>query len=815
MNQFFTSTQDFKEQYSNQFVESLSKPMSHCSTGEKYMMLVRLIRSKINSLRTETSMRHLLNQEKKIYYFSMEFLVGRLLENYLLNLGVLDLVRAALDEMGEDLDSICEIERDPGLGNGGLGRLAACFMDSMAFLGVPGVGMGVRHRFGLFKQRIENGFQKEEPDNWLEDGYPWELRKPDDTVEIRFGGEIERHYDNGVMTFKHKNYHSINAVPYDVPIVGYGGETVNVLRLWNAEPSKEVFDLAAFNRGDYAAASRDRAETEAITMILYPDDSTVAGKTLRLKQEYFFTSAGIASILRSYKAAYGEEAWDDFPKHVVIHTNDTHPALCGPELMRRLIDDEGLSWEKAWAITTQCVAFTNHTILPEALEKWPIDMVRNLIPRVYMIIEEIDRRYREGFDHSIPDWHDRLQATAILWDGTVRMANLSIICSFSVNGVAALHTEILKKDTLKDFYQLRPEMFNNKTNGVSHRRFMIQSNPGLANLITDTIGDSWIRNPDHLEDLLKYQNDTAVLAQLRKIKHQNKLRLAAYIKKHNGVDVDPDSVFDIQVKRIHAYKRQLLNAFRVLDLYNQLKENPSLDIVPQTFVFAGKAAQSYVLAKEIIKFICSLAQIVNNDPDVNKKMKVIFIENYCVSNAQLIYPAADISEQISTASKEASGTGNMKFMFNGAVTLGTEDGANVEIHELVGDDNIGIFGLSSDEVLALYANRSYVSSIQCDSDPRLKKMCDQLIHGFFSQKVGYDFWRIHNSLIQDNDEFFVLKDFDAYVKMANKLLDIYRNEPDRWSRMSLVNIAKSGKFTSDRTIIEYSRDIWHTRYDQY
>ena len=808
----FAGKEDFKIEYTRGLIETYAKPLKDCTKLEKYENLVRLVSNIASSIRTETSQRHAAGSMKKVYYFSMEFLVGRLLENYLVNLGIRDVVAEGLADLGENLDELTELEADPGLGNGGLGRLAACVLDSMAALGVPGVGMGIRYRFGLFRQKIVNGYQVEEPDAWLENGYPWELAKPDDAVIVRFGGSVDRQYRDGKMTFEHRDYMSVNAVPYDVPIVGYGGQDVNVLRLWRALPVRDRVDLDAFNRGDYSLAMKERNDIEAITCILYPDDSLGAGRALRLKQEYFFVAAGMASIIRQYKKQYGENAWAEFPEHVSIHTNDTHPTLCVPELMRILIDDENLEWDDAWEITRRTISFTNHTILPEAMEKWSIELFRSLLPRIYMIVEEIDRRWRESLTKNVGNWHDILRSTAVLWDNEVRMANLSIIGSHSVNGVAALHTDILKESVFRDFYQLTPEKFNNKTNGVSHRRFLVQSNPALASLITEAIGDDWIEDMSELERLLDFRTDSAFLERLRAVKQQNKVRLSDYIYKTSGILVDPHSVFDIQVKRIHAYKRQLLNAFKVLDLYNRLRENPDLEINPYTFIFSGKAAQGYAFAKETIKFINSVADVVNSDPVVSKKIRVVFLENFCVSNAQLIYPAADISEQISTAGKEASGTGNMKFMMNGAVTLGTLDGANVEIRGLVGDDNIQIFGLTADEAMQYYLNGGYSSAEECRKDPRLETITNQLISGFF-QKSGWDFWGIYDALLQHNDEYFVLRDFDAYMKAWHGLDRIY-SDSARWGSMSLTNIAKSSFFSSDRTIREYAEEIWHTRYDK-
>ncbi len=808
----FAGKEDFKVAYEAKALEVFAKPVSECSTFEQYELLVYLISSTTGKVRTQTSQRHIRLQQKKVHYFSMEFLIGRLLKNYLINLQIEDLVRDGLKDLDIELDALCRCEKDPGLGNGGLGRLAACFLDSMAYLGVPGVGMGIRYRFGLFRQKIENGYQTEEPDSWLENGYPWETKKTDEAIPVQFGGYVERILDaDGQEHYVTKNAQTLLAVPYDVPIVGYGGKTVNVLRLWSAEPVVEKLDLTAFNHGDYSGAMRERNEIEAITCILYPDDSTEAGRALRLKQEYFFVSAGIADIVKNFKKNYGPD-WSIFPDKISIHTNDTHPALCVPELMRVLIDEEYLSWEEAWDITQRTISYTNHTIMPEALEKWSIDLMRSLLPRVYQIIEEIDRRYCAAFDRTQPDWQEKLRNTAILWDGQVHMANLSIIGSYSVNGVAALHTEILKTSVLRDFYAMTPEKFNNKTNGVSHRRFLAEANPGLRTLITDAIGPDWMGNAMDLQNLLPYQEDAAFLSSLREIKRQNKIRLGNYIAETMGIAVDPDSIFDVQVKRIHAYKRQLLAAFKIMHLYNILKENPNADIKPYTFLFAGKAAAGYAFAKEVIKYICSIADLVNSDPVISKTLRVVFLENFNVSSAQLIYPAADISEQISTAGKEASGTGNMKFMFNGAITLGTLDGANVEIRNRVGDENIFIFGLTAEEVMNYYVNGGYIAYDTCHGDPRLEKICSQLVDGTFLP-MGRNFYSIHDALMKANDEYFVLKDFDSYLNAFTKLTETMQ-DPIRWGKMSLTNIAMAGEFTSDRTIRQYCDEIWHAPCDK-
>jgi len=802
----FKDKEAFKSELKEEALRVHGRPLERCGTYEKYEALVSLITDEAATLRAATNRRNVEKEKKTVYYFSMEFLVGRLLKNYLLNLGVLDIVQNGLQELGLRLDELCECEQDPGLGNGGLGRLAACFLDSMAAMDIDAMGMGVRYRYGLFRQVIYNGWQREEPDAWLDNGYPWEDMKPEEAVDVRFGGTVDRYVENGVEHFTHNNYNSIRAMPYDVPIVGYGGKRVNMLRLWQAQPVRETVDLAAFNRGEYSEALRTRNEAEAITCILYPDDSTEAGKELRLKQEYFFVSAGVQTVIRRYKRRYGAEELPRLPERVSIHTNDTHPTLCVPELMRILMDEEGMEWEPAWEIVRRTISYTNHTVLPEALEKWPIQMFSRLLPRIYMITAEIDRRYREGFDRTRPDAEDLLARTAVLWDGQVRMANLNIIGGHSVNGVAALHTEILKKDTLQAFYTLQPELFNNKTNGVSHRRFLAESNRGLAGLITEAIGDRWLTDMNALEDLLPLCTDAPFLDRLNRVKYDNKCELARYIARQNHIWVDPNSIFDVQVKRIHAYKRQHLNVLKIMDLYNRLREDPALDVPPTTFIFAGKAAQSYVFAKEMIKFICSIADKINADPLMDGKLKVVFLENFSVSSGQVIYPAADVSEQISTAGKEASGTGNMKFMMNGALTLGTLDGANVEIRNLVGDDNIFIFGQTAEEAMEIYRNGGYDARAVAEADASLRQISAQLTNGFFRDS-GWDFHGIADALLNRNDEYFVLKDFRPYVDAWEALGRLYLDRR-AWNEKSLVNIAKSGYFSSDRTIREYADEIW-------
>ncbi|MBR3748893.1 MAG: glycogen/starch/alpha-glucan phosphorylase [Firmicutes bacterium] len=801
----FKNKYDFIEELTETARSVIGREFEECSPEEKYYALARLVAAEANDIRVSSAKKE-KKGKKKVYYFSMEFLIGKLLENYLMNLDLTDMARDALSVMGENLEDYYALERDPGLGNGGLGRLAACFVDSLASLGYAACGQGIRYRFGLFQQRIEGGVQVEDPDNWLEGGYPWESRHPESAVVVRFGGTVERQYEEDGTRFLWKEGERILAMPYDVPIVGYGGETVNTLRLWSAEPCEENFDMDAFNRGDYAGAIKHRADVEAITSILYPNDNASPGKVLRLKQEYMFVCAGIADIVKTFKKDHGSD-WARFPELVAIHTNDTHPSLCAPELLRVLIDEEGLNWDQAWDIVTRSISYTNHTILPEALEKWPIDTFRSLLPRVYDFVEEIDRRYRESFPKDFDHWQDLLKNTAILWDGQVRTANLSVIAGHSVNGVAALHTEILKNSVLKEFYTLTPEKFNNKTNGIAHRRFLAQANHTYRNLITETIGDGWMKDASQLAQLKEAVNDPEFLSRAYASKRSNKVNLARYIRQTTGITVDPDSIFDVQVKRFHGYKRQLLNIFKVMDLYNHILEDSNFVVHPSTFIFSGKAAQGYDFAKDVIRLINSVADVVNGDPNVRDRIKVVFVPNFSVSNAQLIYPAADISEQISTAGMEASGTGNMKFMMNGAITLGTLDGANVEIAEQVDMDNIKIFGLRSEEIDQFRRDGSYLSWDTYSSNPRLKNVVNQLVDGTYDRLSG-SFHLIYDNLMRNNDEFFVLKDFNAYVDAWKELEALY-SDKTAWGKISVTNTACSGFFSSDRTIEEYVSDIWH------
>ena len=806
MNTIFENKEEFIEAYRSSIMSLSGKSFEHTSDLDRFQALAKLIASKSRAIQTATEKRVTESGQKRVYYFSIEFLIGRLLDNYLLNLGVRDIVAEGLADLGADLDELCEFEPDPALGNGGLGRLAACFLDSMAHEGIAGYGNGMRYRYGLFKQEIVDGAQHETTDEWLSHGYPWEVRRPDKAVRIGFGGRVEQYERDGRMFFHTVDTDDVLAVPYDIPIVGYGGKTVNKLRVWSAEPVEEQFDLEAFNRGDYAAADAHRAEAEAISAILYPNDAGEHGRLLRLKQEYLFVSAGISSVLDTFREEHGSD-WKSLPDYVAIHTNDTHPAMCGPELMRVLIDEEGLEWDEAWDIVTRTVSYTNHTILPEALEKWPISTFSKLLPRLYQIIDEINRRWRDGFDRSRPDWQDLLRETAVLWDGVVRMANLSVICGHSVNGVAKIHTDILERDTLKDFYALTPEKFNNKTNGITHRRFLAEANPSYARLITEAIGDGWLDDADELAKLTAFESDPSFLERVAASKRENKVRLAAYVERECGVKLDPDTIFDVQVKRFHAYKRQLLNIFKVMDIYNRRLADPNFRVAPTTFIFSGKAASSYTFAKETIRLINSVADVINNDARVNEVMKVCFIPNFRVSNAQLIYPAAEISEQISTAGMEASGTSNMKLMMNGAITLGTMDGANIEIVNLAGEENEKIFGLTAPEVDELRRSHTHFAWDMYNGDrDRLGRVIDELTDDTFAALSG-DFESIFNELMSGNDHDFVMKDFHSYVAAWEELTQSY-SDRESWNRRALHNTASSGWFSSDRTIREYRDEIW-------
>ena len=748
---------------------------------------------------------------KIVYYMSMEFLMGRALGNNLINLGAYGEVKEALEELGLDINCIEDQEPDPALGNGGLGRLAACFLDSLATLNYCAYGCGIRYRYGMFKQEVRDGYQVEVPDNWLKNGYPFELRRPEYAKEVHFGGYVRVEWDpvKNENKFIHEGYQAVKAVPYDMPITGYNNDVVNTLRIWDAEPIVD-FNLDSFDKGDYHNAVEQENLARTIVEVLYPNDNHMAGKELRLKQQYFFVSASLQAAIAKYKKTH-----DDITKlheKVVFQMNDTHPTVAVAELMRILIDEEGLGWDQAWDITTKCCAYTNHTIMSEALEKWPIELFSRLLPRVYQIIEEINRRFILEIQQKYPGNFEKIKKMAIIYDGQVKMAHLAIVAGYSVNGVARLHTEILKNQELKDFYEMMPEKFNNKTNGITQRRFLAHGNPLLADWVTDKIGPDWITDLSQLSKLKVYADDEKALQEFMTIKFKNKERLAKYILEHNGVEVDPHSIFDIQVKRLHEYKRQLLNILHVIYLYNQIKAHPEMDFYPRTFIFGAKASAAYARAKKIIKLINCVADVVNNDASINGKLKVVFIENYRVSNAEIIFAAADVSEQISTASKEASGTGNMKFMLNGAPTLGTMDGANVEIVQEVGEENAFIFGMSSDQIINYENNGGYNPDFIYNTDPEIRQVLMQLINGTFSSDTEM-FRDIYNSLLDKRnmprpDQYFILGDFRSYAEAQKRVEEAYKDEK-RWAKMALLNTACSGKFTSDRTIQEYVDDIWH------
>ena len=749
---------------------------------------------------------------KTVYYMSMEFLLGRALGNNLINMTAYKEVKEALEEMGIDLNVIEDQEPDPALGNGGLGRLAACFLDSLATLGYASYGCGIRYRYGMFKQKIRDGYQVEAPDNWLKDGNPFELRRPEYAKEVRFGGNIRVEYDEAGKThFVQENYESVMAIPYDYPIVGYGNHIVNTLRIWDAEAIVD-FQLDSFDRGDYHKAVEQENLAKNIVEVLYPNDNHVAGKELRLKQQYFFVSASIQAAIAKFKKKHGDIS--KLPEKVTFQMNDTHPTVAVAELMRILLDEEDLGWNEAWDITTKCCAYTNHTIMAEALEKWPIDLFSRLLPRIYQIIQEIDRRFIEQVRAQYPGNEEKVKKMAILMDGQVKMAHLAIVAGYSVNGVAKLHTEILKNQELKDFYQMMPEKFNNKTNGITQRRFLMHANPLLADWVTEKLGTKeWITDLSKMSGLKEWLDDEEALKEFMTIKFKNKERLAAYIKEHNGVEVDPRSIFDVQVKRLHEYKRQLLNILHVMYLYNQIKEHPEMSFYPKTYIFGAKASAGYIRAKEIIKLINSVADVINNDRSINGKLKVVFIEDYRVSNAELIFAAADISEQISTASKEASGTGNMKFMMNGAPTLGTMDGANVEIVDEVGIDNAFIFGLSADEVINYEQNGGYNPYDIYNNDPDIRRVVDQLVDGTYANGDKEMYRDLYNSLLNNQggaraDMYFILKDFRSYADAQARAMEAYK-DTEKWAKMALKNTACCGKFSADRTIQEYVDDIWH------
>ncbi len=801
----FADKEQFKSEFQKKLLVLYGTTVEEASSYDVYNTLGVMFREHISEKWAQTNTYYKNNKVKQVYYFSLEFLLGRLMGSNLLNLGIYQICREGFQELGIDLQAIEEQEPDAGLGNGGLGRLAACFLDSLASLQLPGHGCGIRYKYGLFEQKIVNGYQVELPDNWLKEGNVWEIRRIDKAVEIRFGGHVTNHYHDGRLRFQHENYEAVLAVPYDMPIVGHNSEVINTLRLWSAETILDSIDAYALSTYDHRKIIEHKRATEAITEFLYPDDSHIEGRTLRLKQQYFFVSAGIQSILRTFKKQ--QLPWHELPDHVAIHVNDTHPVLAIPELMRILLDEEALGWEEAWDITQRTISYTNHTTLSEALETWPTDMVRSLLPRIYMIIEEIDRRFHWQIDSLHGAQQMMRNKLEIIHYGNIRMANLAVLGSHSVNGVAQVHSDILKHREMNHFYQLFPERFNNKTNGITHRRWLMKANPQLALAITDAIGMEWMQDTTLLKQLQSFSDDRSFQDKISGIKRQNKEYLARMIYEDYGIPVNVDSIFDVHIKRLHAYKRQVLNVFHIMDLYDRLKQNPDLDIPARTFIFGAKAAPSYHFAKKVIKLINTVAKVINSDKTIGDKIKVVFLENYRVSSAEIIIPAADVSEQISTASKEASGTGNMKFMMNGAITIGTLDGANIEIEEAVGNDNIFIFGLTPNEVMHYYQHGGYSSQDIYNAHHRVRKVMDQLIHGIFAQ-LAPEIRDVYNSLLYDNDEYFVLKDFVPYVDTQDQVGRAYADK-NRWIRMAIHNIACSGKFSSDRTIREYASDIWN------
>ncbi|MEW5784709.1 MAG: glycogen/starch/alpha-glucan phosphorylase [Bacillota bacterium] len=796
----FAGKKQFKQHFINKLQLTRGKTVADATTMDVYKTLGGMIREYVMPNWVATGQRYREDGAKQVYYFSMEFLLGRLLESNLLNLGLLEICAEGLQELGIDFTGVADEEPDAGLGNGGLGRLAACFLDSLASLGLPGHGCGIRYKYGLFEQRIKNGYQVELPEFWLREGNVWEIRRPEEAVEIRFGGHVRVEHDSDRMRFHHEGAEVVLAVPYDIPVVGFKNNTVNNLRLWDAE---SVLTERCASLCCYRDVVDYKHSLESITELLYPDDSNNEGKRLRLKQQYFLVSAGLQSIVRSHKAKYGHSR--AFHEKVAIHVNDTHPVLAIPELMRIFMDHEHMDWEQAWYLTQNTVSYTNHTTLSEALEKWPVDIFQPLLPRIYSIVEEINARFHNAVSIKSNDC-SKAAETAIIADGQVKMAHLAIAGSHSVNGVAALHTEILKRREMKAFYELYPEKFNNKTNGITHRRWLLKANPLLANLITATIGPDWLCRPEALSGLREYARDTAFQEAVFNIKKQNKINLARVIKEKCGFTVDENSIFDVQVKRLHAYKRQLLNVLHIMDLYNRLRENPAMEMTPRTFIFGAKAFPNYHLAKNTVKLINTVAALVNSDKQIQGKLKIAFLENYRVSLAERIIPAADLSEQISTAGKEASGTGNMKFMLNGAVTIGTLDGANVEIKEAVGPDNIFIFGLKADEAMQYHHCGGYCARDLYNCDPRLRQVLDQMIDGSLPAPKN-EFFLVHDHLLQHNDEFFVLQDFAAYTAAQAAVQEAY-NDRRRWQEMCIHNIAQAGLFSSDRTISQYASEIW-------
>lgn len=802
----------FKDRVKDYVRNLYRKTIKEADQQQLFQAVAYAVKDEIINNWLATQKQYEIDDPKTVYYMSMEFLMGRALGNNLINLTAYKEVKEALEELGFDLNVIEDQEPDAALGNGGLGRLAACFLDSLATLGYSAYGCGIRYHYGMFKQKIENGYQVEVPDNWLKNGNPFELRRPEYAKTVKFGGYVRVEYDEQKKrnNFIQEGYQSVLAIPFDMPVLGYNNNIVNTLRVWDAEAINE-FHLDSFDKGDYQKAVEQENLAKNIVDVLYPNDNHYAGKELRLKQQYFFISASVQEAIAKYKRTHSDIR--KFHEKVTFQLNDTHPTVAIAELMRILVDEEGLEWEEAWAITTKICAYTNHTIMAEALEKWPIELFSRLLPRVYQIIEEINRRFVEEIQAKYPGNQEKVRKMAIIYDGQVKMAHLAIAAGYSVNGVARLHTEILKNQELRDFYEMMPEKFNNKTNGITQRRFLLHANPLLADWVTEHIGDEWITDLPQIAKMKVYADDKKAQQEFMNIKYQNKLRLAKYIKEHNGIDVDPRSIFDVQVKRLHEYKRQLLNILHVMYLYNQIKDHPEMDFYPRTFIFGAKAAAGYRRAKLTIKLINSVADVINNDKSINGKLKVVFIEDYRVSNAEIIFAAADVSEQISTASKEASGTGNMKFMLNGAPTLGTMDGANVEIVEEVGEENAFIFGLSADEVIRYENEGGYRPTDYFNNDQDIRRVLMQLINGEYCRNNPEMFRDIYDSLLNTNssdraDTYFILADFKSYAEAQKRVEEAYRDET-RWAKMAMLNMACSGKFTSDRTIQQYVDEIWH------
>ncbi len=807
MSRIGISKEALKEMIRDNVKMLYRKALEKATVEEIYQAAAFTVRDIISENWIKTHDEYYEKDEKVVYYLSMEFLMGRFLGNGLINLEMFDEVKEVFDELGVDFNMVEDAEPGPGLGNGGLGRLAACFLDSLSTLSLPAYGCGIRYHYGIFEQRIENGYQVEVPDNWLENGDPWGVKRSEYAVEVKFGGSVRAvPKSNGDYRFIQENYQSVMAVPYDYPVIGYGNNTVNTLRLWEAKP-KNPLDLKSFNEGNYQKAAEEELLANTMTDVLYPADEHYQGKELRLRQQYFFISATIQRVIARFKQKHSD--FSLLPEKVAFQLNDTHPSVAVAELMRVLVDENDVPWNQAWEITRKVCAYTNHTIMSEALEKWPMELFSRLLPRIYQIVEEINRRFCLELTERYGSDPEKIRNMAIIADGQIRMAYLAIVGSHSVNGVAALHTEILKNQELKDFYDLYPEKFNNKTNGITQRRWLLHANPGLAGLVSEKIGKGWITNLDELEKILPYAEDEEFRRRFMEIKRQNKIRLADYIMKTKGIEINPDSIFDIQVKRLHEYKRQLLNILHVIGLYNQLKMNPGMDIVPRTFIFGAKAAAGYRRAKLIIKLINSVAEVVNNDPVINGKIKVVFMENYRVSVAERLMPAADVSEQISTAGKEASGTGNMKFMLNGAVTIGTMDGANVEICEEVGMDNIFIFGMSAKEVQQKYQGGYDPWSVY-NMNQEVRMALNSLINGTFDPDTNL-FRELYDALLNGlggrADEYFVLEDYADYARAQNEINAAYR-DTDKWAKMAITNVAKSGKFSSDRTIRQYAEEIW-------